>query len=126
MCCLILCQRMMNFILLLVQLSNCMLKLKEVVKTHLHCLADVCPLCRCEITHFTEQYSSCQALTYSVEVNQGLLTGTILNSMTVFVCFHNMPIIMPMGLNYLWDVEISKRVTFAQIIMNFFSYCHWH
>ena len=28
--------------------------------------------------------------------------------------FHNIPIIMSMGLNYLWDVEISKKVTLHQ------------
>lgn len=81
-----------------------------------------------EITHFTEQYSSCQALTYSVEDNQGLfkVAGTILTAMAgfsfFFVCFRNMPIIMLMGLNYLGDVEISTYGVKCSVCTNNYEF----
>lgn len=131
MSCLILCQRTTNFMLLLVQLSNWLLKWKEVVKTHLHYLANAYSFCRW-VTNFMEWYSACQVLTDSAEIHQGLfkVIGIILNTMTNFIVFFlYMLLSKHTGLIfYMRDAEINtcgvKKAVFAQI-MNFSSKCHW-
>lgn len=86
MCCLILCQRTMNFILLLVPLSDWLLKWKG-VKKPTYIVWQKHDVSVGEITHFTEKYSTCQVLTSSAKVCPWLLkvAGTFMNT-EIFYC----------------------------------------
>lgn len=127
MCCLILCQRTMNFIWLLVQLSNWLLKWKEAVKTHLHCLANACCLCRWNNSFYWTILLLPGPYLFRGGQSRTLQSGRYHfdcygRFFFFFVCFRNMPIIMLMGLNYLGDVEISTYGVKCSVCTNNYEF----
>lgn len=132
MCHLILCQRTMNFILLLVQLSNWLLKWKEMVKTHLHCLANVCCLCRWNnsfywtIVSLPGPHLLCRGQSRTPQSDWYHFWTLWL----IFIVYLNNTLIITLtGLIYYWeDVEVSiykvKKTAFSEIIANFFNNCY--